>query len=61
MLEEEEEINKRSVERLVQILGRLNELKQQGEGGDIEEKIAEVRETLQEYLTKQQQEMLSRK
>ena len=50
-----------SVERLVQILGRLNELKQQGEGGDINWEIADVRETLQEHLTKQQQEMLTRK
>ena len=35
------------IEKLVQILRRLNDLKQQGQQEGIEEKIAEVNKTLQ--------------
>ena len=42
------------IERLAQVLERLNELKQEGQHEGIDEKIAEVRETLQQYVTNQE-------
>ena len=38
------------IEKLKAILGRLQELKQQGEGGGIDEKIMEVKKTLEEHI-----------
>ena len=46
-----EEENMRKADKLIQILGRLNELKQQGQEDDIDDKIVEVRKTLQECLS----------
>ena len=47
----EKEIEKmEKVEQLKEILNRLRELKQQGEEDGIEEKIADVEKTLEEYL-----------
>ena len=45
---EEEYMGK--VDELISIIERLEELKSQGEQGDIEEKIEEVRAKLNEYL-----------
>ena len=46
-----EEENMRKVDKLIQILGRLNELKHQGQENYIDDKIAEVRKTRQECLS----------
>ena len=50
---EEEEIERlNKIEELHQILARLRELKKEGKYEDIEDKIAEVKDTLQQYMEK---------
>ena len=51
-MEEEETERLNKIEELHQTLARLRELKQEVKYDDIEDKIAEVKDTLQQYMEK---------